>query len=231
MSEASEDKRRQYFDGSDTVTHLIEDRRAPISPWGLGNSKLGPGVYTYSKTAVETCPGATEHCISVCFARRMGAHVDLLHRENTKRGASLPPLPDDARLVRGHVGGDFDTATYILAWCRLATKRPEVQFWFYTRSWRVPQLLPFLEILRELPNVQVWASMDPDCEPAPPGWRRAWMSTDPRGAGDLVGKACYRTEDGIIAPVCPEEAGTKENCVACGYCFRPFGGDLVFVER
>lgn len=214
------------------VVHLFDDRRAEVSPWCRGNGKLGPNVYTYSKTAVETCPGRTAYCEELCYAQRMGPWLDLLHRENTKRGASLPPLPEDASLVRGHVAGDFDTATYILAWVRLATKRPEVQFWFYTRSWRVPTLLPFLEILRQLPNVVMWASMDPGCEDAPPGWPRAWMEGDARATSEALGDRAYRTEDGKPAPICPEQIGTRASCEECGYCFRREPkGDLVFQEH
>lgn len=219
------------------TTHLVEDRRATLSPWGRGNSKLGPGVYTYSKMPgrIASCPGSTDHCEAVCYAKRItNPWVLALWRANQERGSELPPLPDDARLVRGHVSGDFDSVEYIEAWAALAEARPEVSFWFYTRSFRVPELLPALERLRALSNVQMWASMDADADPPPKGWRRAWLDSDPRATAVRIAKYAYETEDGVVAPVCPEESGTKPNCEACGYCFRAPADkfyDLVFLEH
>lgn len=219
----------------DMVTHVVEDRRASLSSWGRGNSKLGSDVYTYSKPAGRewSCPGSTDYCEKICYAKRMGENEVLgwLYERNATRGDALPDLPADARLVRGHVSGDFDTVGYVESWITLVRLRPEVQFWFYTRSWRVPEVLPALEVLRGCPNVQVWASMDPDCELPPSGWRRAWLDSDARGTQIRIAKHAYRTVDGVNAIVCPEEAGTKPNCSACKYCFDTEAGDLVFIEH
>lgn len=222
------------------TTYLVEDRRALVSPWGCGNSKIGPGVFTYSKLpgSAESCPGATPYCERVCYAMRIIDNPWLreLYTANQCRGAELPELPADARLVRGHVSGDFDTPEYVIAWRKQAMERPEVLFWFYTRSWRVPEILPALQLLRELPNVEVWASVDADASDLPPiGWRRAWLDSDMRAtAGGQVGKYAYRTEDGMLAIVCPEETGKAANCAECGFCFTPDygqGTDLIFIEH
>lgn len=174
-----------------------------------------------------------------CYAMRMrtNPHLGLLHEANTARGAELPPLPEEARLVRGHVSGDFDSVEYVEAWVRLAESRPEVLFWFYTRSYRVPELKEALEALRALPNVQVWASMDPETD-APRGpdgeyWRCAWLDGDARLTRTGVeSKRAYRIRGfPEIIPACPEETGERPNCEACGYCFKAKRGDLVFLEH
>ena len=230
-----EPKQQRYLVSRGAMTtHLVEDRRATVSPWGCGNSKLGPGVYTYSKPAgrEHSCPGSTDHCERVCYAKRMTENpwLEHLYAENQRRGDILPELPRDARLVRGHVSGDFDSELYVRSWIALVYERPDVRFWFYTRSWRVSELLPALEVLRDCPNVQLWASMDPESELPPEGWRRAWLDGDPR-IGDLVAKRAYRTPGDVVAPACPEETGEKANCVDCRYCFATQEGDLVFLEH
>lgn len=230
-----EQKQQRYLVSRDAMTtHLVEDRRAGVSPWGCGNSKLGPGVYTYSKPAgrARSCPGSTDYCEEVCYAKRMTSNLWLreLYTRNLWRGANLPELPADARLVRGHVSGDFDSHDYVCSWIDLSRWRPEVLFWFYTRSWRVPELLPRLEDLRACPNVQLWASMDPESELPPEGWRRAWLDGDLR-IGHLVAKRAYRVLGEVVAPACPEETGEKANCVDCLYCFATQEGDLVFLEH
>ena len=124
------------------TVHLIEDRRATISRWGLGNSKLGKRVYTFSRVAGRdggTCPGSTDACEDVCYAKRMaapGSPLAALFDINTAK-PDLSGLPADAKIVRIHVSGDFDTPAYVQQWIELAQERPEVKFFGYTRSWRV----------------------------------------------------------------------------------------------
>jgi hypothetical protein len=188
--------------------HVIDDRRATRSAYAIGNSKigLGAGVYSYSRlpgrpngrfevlavdaglpadASTGTCPGSTEECESFCYSKRIKDNEPVWEwmKENTERGAQVPLVPKDARLVRIHVSGDFDTAEYILSWTARIAQRPDVEFFAYTRSWRVPHLLPHLEGLRSLPNVQLFASVDLSMNELPPkGWRRAWIETDPRAA-------------------------------------------------
>ncbi len=228
MRELIANKQRYLVSEEAMTVHLIEDRRAGVSPWGLGNSKLGPGVYTYSKLPGlpcdgGSCPGATPYCRDLCYVQRMllDPFLCLLYSANSQRGDELPPLPEGELLVRGHISGDFDTEAYIRAWFALAQAREECLFWFYTRSWRVPELLPWLEALRQLPNVQLIASVDPECEMPPEGWRRAWFDTDERAP-----------RSGVAPTVpCPEEVGKLPNCEACGYCFRKTRGDVVFIAH
>lgn len=200
--------------------YVVDDRRAIRSPWGRGNSKIGPRIYTYSRLpgryGIGTCPGSTRLCESVCYSLRFQDNLPLWEwmRENTYR-TGLPPLPSDAKVIRIHVSGDFDTKEYIEAWDRLCCENPKVQFFGYTRSWRIPELLHWLELLKSYANVELFASMDESTPETPPGgWRVAWLGAH---TAPLEGTLW-----------CPEEDGTKPNCEACGYCFRGKRGDVLF---
>jgi hypothetical protein len=156
---------------------LPDTRGVEISRYGRGNRKIGMGVFTYSRPAGResgTCPGSTEECEAICYAKRIVGPVFLGYLRN--RGADVPEIPQEAKLLRLHVSGDFDSSEYIENWIDQLTRRPDVTCWAYTRSWRVPELLESLERLRALPNMQLFASMDASCEELPPtGWRRAWI--------------------------------------------------------
>jgi ferredoxin len=233
------------------TVYLPDTRGVTISRWGCGNLKLGmDGVYTYSRLPGNgggTCPGATEECERICYAKRitMDSPVWDVWARNTYTGrVSIEhPLPPDAKIVRIHVSGDFDTTIYIGAWIAFVKQHPDVRFFSYTRSWRVSGLLFALEQLRALPNVQLFASMDKSMdELPPPGWRRAWLEDDLRaisggGPGAEQGLEFYLGEgvhnftamDGQSVYVCPEETGRKPNCQTCGYCVSGRRGDLVFL--
>ena len=248
------------------VTIYLPDTRGVAEfRYGLGNSKIGPGVYTYSRLPGKTgraalgsgyidhfvasldrmtgtCPGATEECLAICYAARPVAEqgpVARMWRRNSM--PDLPPVPEDCRLLRIHVGGDFDTVDYIDRWRGMLLARPDVTAWAYTRSWRVPTLLPALEQLRALPNVQLFASMDKSTRELPPaGWRRAWIDGDDR-LGHQLSERNQRLHfaddlqtvfvDGTSSYVCPEETGRKTNCVECRYCFDGQHKDVTFLEH
>jgi hypothetical protein len=196
------------------VVYRTDSRHVTLSPYGLGNLKLGPGVFTYSRLpgrpskaslglpsgsrAVEdlapdgaadskegshrgfngTCPGSTPECERICYAERPVAEMNTVASmwlENSMTD-DVAPIPEEAKLLRLHVSGDFNTVVYIENWIKRLTERPDVTCWVYTRSWRVPELLPALERLRAMPNVQMFASMDASCPDVPPeGWRRSWI--------------------------------------------------------
>jgi hypothetical protein len=215
------------------MQYLTEDRRHPVSPYGAGNPKLGPGVFTYSLLPgrEHTCPGSTAECEAICYAKRIGGLARELYRLNTERGDVVPPVPDEAKLVRWHVSGDFHSHLYVLNWITRVEERPDVTFWGYTRSWRATSIPPHaLNALRDMPNVHLWASVDSSMGVVPGDqWNRAWIEGDPRLT--KINDAMYRTFDGRLALVCPEERGSLPNCVTCGYCFHAMAKDLVFLRH
>ncbi len=234
--------------------HLPDTRGVTISRWGRGNLKLGmDGVYTYSRLPGRvggTCPGSTEECESICYAMRVRDGAPVVWDVWASNSLSLSgwdvlaePLPPDAKIVRIHVSGDFDTPLYIQHWIKLVLGHPNVQFFGYTRSWCVPELLFDLNRLRGLPNVQLFASVDKSMDELPPaGWRRAWLEDDLRaisgsgpgaeqGLGFWIGEGMhnFHTEDEQPSYVCPEETGRKANCQDCNYCIRGQVGDVIFL--
>lgn len=62
-------------------------------------------------------------------ALRHLSHDDMYHTISNN-------LPDDAGIVRIHVGGDFFNLDYMRAWARIAADNPDVLFYAYTKSIR-----------------------------------------------------------------------------------------------
>lgn len=233
------------------TVYLPDARNVEVSRYGCGNAKLGFGVFTYSRAAgfpdgmgtKGTCPGSTAECEAICYAKRIdGAAKTMMYHRNY--GSDVPPIPDECRILRIHISGDFDSVDYINAWIARLLDRPDVTCWAYTRSWRVPVLLERLEALRALPNVQLFASMDPSTPDLPPAsWRRAWLWRDApnepwpvetRLLPHEVSAHHHRVDRAIddeISYVCPEETGRKANCLACGYCFEGRKHDVTFLEH
>lgn len=180
-----------------------------------GNAKLGKRVWHFNLPAGTSCPGASEWCRAHCYASKghymlpsvvnkyaanMAATADLdtLERELTAEIAALP----DGAIVRIHTSGDFHTSAYVAMWRRLAAATPSTQFYAYTRSWRVAELVTELDSLRALPNVTLWASTDETTGAAPAGWPEATI-------GFRSGYAS-----------CPEQTGRRKSCSDCGLCWH-----------
>jgi hypothetical protein len=207
------------------------DRDYPVVPRVNGMSYRG------------TCPGSTPECESICYARRpveeRGVVAAMWHTNS--QTDEVPPIPEDAKTLRLHVSGDFDSVDYIRNWITRLTERPDVLTWVYTRSWRVKALLPALEELRALKNVTVFASMDKSTPSLPPkGWRRAWIDGDVRAGQPQQVKAHLKdpekhnlkTVDGTPTYVCPEETKRQPNCEACTYCFAEGAvNDVTFLQH
>lgn len=216
------------------IVYLPDTCGVEISRYGKGNLKIGPDVYTYSRPAglFETCPGASAECEAICYAKRIREPILGIYFRNI--GDDVPPIPGDCRLLRLHISGDFDTPEYTRNWRQQLLERSDVRCWAYTRSWRVPYLLPPLEELRALPNVQMFASMDSSIQERPPaGWRIAWIDGDPR-ADDLALNKRPRirlTAFDTISYTCPEQTGHKHDCQECRYCFDGRRGDVTFLRH
>ena len=201
---------------------MEEDFAVPICLSSEGNIKVGR-VWTFSLPSFVTCPGASPWCRKHCYAWRFEKL-----RPNCRRAyvcnlaLSLQPdrfvehvlesLPEDAPLVRIHVGGDYYSSEYTAAWQRICEARPNTHFWAYTRSWNVRMLKSPLENIREQANLQLFASTDPDMPLPPEAWRAAFIAIDPRATG---------------VP-CRHQQGEVASCLECGYCFNEHAGNVVF---
>ena len=187
-----------------------------------GNTKLGTSP-NFSIPAGVTCPAASDWCAAVCYAktgRYPTATVSGSHQYSYDQSFE-PDFVD--RMVKAiaktrqaefriHAGGDFYSAEYIAKWVEIARRVPGIKFWAYTRSWNIAELLPALEVLRAVPNVQLFASFDSTMPMPPRTWRQAGEAGDSR-AGRFI---------------CPVQTGAKASCKECKYCFVGFRGDVTF---
>lgn len=211
----------------------------------LGNSKLGRLIHAWSIPAGPTCPGATDFCRLRCYAAR-GFFVmpsNAARHEANRVASTRRSFPsamrraidrEFARVVRIHVAGDFYDAAYVGRWTAIVRSRPAVAFFAYTRSWRVPAMLPALAALAALPNMHLWFSEDRDTGASPPvpGVRVAFMLgavADEALVGpgtDLVFRDLphAKARAGRVkwvggALVCPhEQAPTRAGAVTCSTC-------------
>lgn len=190
-----------------------------------GNGKTGKSVVTFSRAPGITCPGASTWCNALladgaCYADKAFKQYRQTNTQWTVNASvnaapELPKARKDGKQInlRIHVSGDFDTVAYIESWTAALAERPDVTAWAYTRSWRVEALVDALEALRALPNMQLFASLDPTIEEMPPvGWRIAAIEGDTRVSG----------------PICMEQTGKQADCASCGYCFKGQRNNVIF---
>jgi hypothetical protein len=209
-----------------------------------GNTKLGESIHAWSIPAVDTCPGRTRLCESVCYATngRFRTHrvQELLHenldaslqkgfegkvvKEINRRGVSV---------LRVHVAGDFYDPAYAEKWLRIARRSKRTKFYAYTRSWRLGEYREVLSEIASLRNFHLWFSVDKESglpREVPEGVRLAFLQTeegDDPGDVDLVFRtAALRSSPARrvgLALVCPTEQGASESgdrsCTSCRRCF------------
>jgi hypothetical protein len=218
----------------------------PASPGGAvprgldpGNAKTGisgtlyASVFVWNIPAVACCPGASDWCLTHCYNaddRKAifpvaewqrnwhwveAAPSDLEHMINGQLEKAPGPVA-----VRIHSSGDFYSIPYIRFWKTIIERNTTVEFWAYTRSWCNTELLQELEGLRNLSNVQLFASWDRTMPTPPKHWRTAYVveSTD-----DPVNST---TTDTMV--VCPEQTGQLANCASCGFCIRDDSRSVLF---
>jgi Gene product 88 len=193
-----------------------------------GNSKLGRGVHAFSLPRLASCPGASEWCREHCYmanleriykamheAYHANFRLDADHAHELEARIRSELVRRKISTVRLHVDGDFHRAGYVRMWTRIALAFPDVRFFTYTRSWTVKRLRKALDVLRAVPNVTVFASVDPTMPTPPADWPVAWIDGDARAKG----------------PICPEQRGRKATCSACGLCFSGKIKNIRFVTH
>ena len=207
-----------------------------------GNGKLGESIHHFDLPAVKTCPGRSDLCERLCYATRGRFTMPPATRRyaGNLRQSRLhdfaEQLINEIRrkgvvVCRFHVSGDFYSPDYASKCLEVMRACPRVQFYFYTRSWRVVAIAPLLWEMAQQPNCQVWFSVDEETGlPAwtPHGVRLAYMQTSEYVSeqADLIFRLRrLRRQSRIELPmVCPEETPTGHaqgvNCGSCGHCWR-----------
>ncbi len=158
-----------------------------------GNTKLGKGIWAFSLPRVKTCPGMSPWCSKNCYMDKLEKVYSriLPMYERNLAASKKPSFVTDAiaelrrhgqrgqKTVRVHVDGDFYSVPYIEKWTEIVKSlAPEGwKFYAYTKSWRVPKLLPALNELRKQPNMVMRASTDESTDKPPAGWMEAGIES------------------------------------------------------
>lgn len=214
-----------------------------------GNKKLGDTIWSWSLPSGydEICVGKSGVCHEHCYDRRLylfrrnyekrlWRNYELSRREDFADRMAAFVFAVAAKVVRVHVGGDFYSAAYAREWLDVMRRRRETIFYFYTRSWRVPDVAEVLAVMARRRNVHAWYSCDREtgCPARVPRQARlCWMSV---AADDLPPPMCgltfrihrlRRHPQTRVAGVrvCPEEDGVfrreKPTCEKCRLCWTP----------
>ncbi|MFT3883349.1 MAG: hypothetical protein QM703_27305 [Gemmatales bacterium] len=215
-----------------------------------GNRKLGGDLiwgFALPSGTSDTCPGMTPTCRTHCYAIRYGQYRSSAQAKY-ERNLELTKLPDfaqrmryfilhhEAKVVRIHTGGDFYSVRYLRQWLKVMRWLPQVQFFTYTRCWRIPKLKPALDEMAQFPQIRLWYSCDRDTgipPEVPFSVRLCWLMTHPDDLPSRPVDLVFRIRalrriplqqlDGMR--VCPDENGhaysQPPHCETCGTCWRP----------
>ena len=211
------------------------------------NQKLG-NIWNISLPAVETCGGLSAACAGPdgkCYVLKIykrrptvlkahqNTYIGVLDALEANDDFELPTKIHDGDVFRLHVAGDFFAPVYVYAWIKLMNANPHVQFFAYTRSWRMPDMVESLQELANLPNMTLLLSVDRDTGYPDPiewaGYRTAFMMVDDNDAPLVQPDTHVVFRDNRFAVlkrvngnlVCPTENGiTKTTCEKCKWCFK-----------
>lgn len=200
-----------------------------------GNSKTGQSSHLYDEIlvwnipALKTCPGASDWCRKCCYngddiVNKFPVskwNKNLLYFMNNpnelmKRLISFLNFPERKVAVRIHSSGDFFSNEYTDFWIKIIELSPNTLFWAYTRSWTIDFLLPKLNDLRSLNNIQLFASWDNTMKDPPKNWRLSVVYDQ----GSQIN---------FSGLVCPEQSGLVPNCATCNYCIKKGTGNVNFI--
>lgn len=196
------------------------------------NTKLGDGIGAVSLPPLITCPGKTEYCSKVCYATKgffrmtnvqksLAANYEQAETPEFVSLVNRSIQKKKLKAVRIHPAGDFYSNDYIDKWKQIVAANPEVKFWVYTRSWRLPELVDKLQELAQYPNIQIFASTDDTTKETPPTWLRT----------ATVAKSWDSFDSSYVR--CPNQKNKTITCEKCTYCFKPTKGksNVVFTEH
>lgn len=152
------------------------DRKTANSATPSGKTARIKNAFGLPSGKQFSCPGATTICETVCYAGRMEKQYKnvlaaMLHNWDIVRNsdhAELVALFSDMldefvqacdkwnaeKKFRIHHDGDFWGPAYTLAWHDVMLAYPNVQFWAYTRSFHL------VNLLADTPNLTLYLSVD-----------------------------------------------------------------------
>lgn len=214
-----------------------------------GNRKLGGDLiwgFALPSGIPEVCVGMTPTCQTHCYAIRYAQYRSSAQAKY-QRNLELSKLADfaqrmryciinnDVKVVRIHTGGDFYSVRYIRQWLKVIAWLPHVQFFTYSRCWRIPALKPVIDEMAAFSNARLWYSCDQDTglpSHMPPTVKKCWLMTDAEDVPPQPVDLVFRVRKLRLIPlpqldgirVCPDENGKHyprpPHCESCGTCWR-----------
>lgn len=239
-----------------TLTSLKRsgDRKVTNAVTPYGNVK-GKNSFGLPSGKAFSCPGATSFCESICYAGKLekmytGVRNVLMHNWNLLKDADLPTMSlrigamigefvaeTDKQIAKGvnatydfriHWDGDFFSRDYAQAWANVIREFSGVNFWAYTRTFSV------VDILSDIPNLTLYLSADVDNMVEAVKVAEEYPAVFLATVADTFAMAREAIPSGRKAYDCPEngkriplisEKGSA--CIRCGIC--PSGrGDVLF---
>jgi hypothetical protein len=209
-----------------------------------GNGKLGQAIHLWSLAAVKTCPGRSAICERWCYA---GSNHFLLpsvqerlkwNLAQTRRGDFVARMVSEITrkgvlVIRIHVSGDFGSADYAEKWLEIMKQCPQVRYYAYTRSYRVPDIAAVLEEMAQLECCRLWYSIDAETGMplhVPVGVRLAYLQVndDTPELCDLYFRVRRLRKERRhrigLTLICPHEMAHGQDrgvtCGSCQYCFK-----------
>jgi hypothetical protein len=156
--------------------------------------------------------------------------------EQSQREDFVPRMVKEIRrrgciVIRLHVAGDFHSAEYAAKWLEVMRQCPKPRYYFYSRSWRVPEIAPLLEQMALLKCCRAWYSIDAETgvpERVPVGVRLAYLQVHEDEQPELVDLYFrvrrLRRQRLPLTLVCPSETprgrDRDTNCGSCRRCWQ-----------
>ena len=142
---------------------LTNTSKMPCPSWGLPAGRACPGAKYGPGTICEQCYAAKGNygvpMVQWALAERFRWTLALMKSPEGQDlfVAYMSQAIDSigSPYFRVHDSGDLFSPAYIRCWTRIARKLSHIRFWFPTRSYRIPNLLPAIQELAALPNVSV----------------------------------------------------------------------------
>lgn len=134
----------------------------------------------------------------------------------------------EPKAFRIHVGGDFFSVKYLLAWCEIAERFPKVKFFAFTKQYNVVRSVLPHGIPKNLSIIlSAWLPSNNEDQWLPPKDLRkrfpvAWIINKDGSMSNEVSKYLSKKNDVCLG-----------NCETCGLCFKrkKRDGDIVFFKH
>jgi hypothetical protein len=142
---------------------LTNTSKMPCPSWGLPAGKACPGAKYGEGSICGSCYAAKGNygvpTVQWALSERFRWTLACMRTEAGRDAfvAYMSAAIDRIGLpyFRVHDSGDLFSPAYARCWARIARNLSHIRFWFPTRSYRIPNLLPAIQELAGLPNVTV----------------------------------------------------------------------------